>query len=872
MRRTLVAILLVAVLAIAAGAESAKSFFNKGKRAEARQDYVVAYEFFKKAYDAHPDDIKYRISYERSRMLASSAHVDAGQKLRDVGKLAEAMQEFEYAAKIDPSNDAAMQEVRKTQSMIDEAQTPAAPPVDPNHSRLSRRILEAAGPVELAPVSNQPITLRIANDTKMIYETIGKLAGINVLFDPDYTSRRIPLELNGVTLEEALDIVSFESKTFWRPITPNTIFVAADTPQKRKDLEQSVLKTFYLSNSTAPTDLQDVQNAIRQVLDVQKVIPIPSQNAIIVRGTPDQIALVEKIIDDLDRAKPEVIVDIAILQVRRDKLRDLGIKPPTSASVALQTPNATTATTSTSTSTNTTSNTNNTTNNTNGITLNTFNNLSANDFAVTLSQASANFLFNDDNSKLIQNPEIRASDNQKATLKIGDRVPIATGSFGAGFGGIGASNLVNTQFQYIDVGVTIDVTPRVHADREITLKMALAVSSVTGTTTIGGISQPIISQRTVEHEIRLKEGEVNLLGGILEQTDTKSVSGLPWLAQLPFLKYLFSENRTERVQNEIVFVVTPHIVRGDDFTDLNTRAIDVGNGSDRPTLRHESRPAGRPSITPATPAPQTAVPIQQPTTGTPQGAQPANQQPQTTQQQTTAPTTSPSTAPGRQTMPPQSQSSAQQPPSATVAQAPSAPTAPGSFSSAAQPQTLNNSQSATAPVNQAAPPVNAQGTTNPSNSATPGASTTGPSAANVPNGGATYLGFDPPSVSQSVGSTFTVSIVVSGAQDLFAAPMQIAFDPKTLQLLNISNGDLLSRDGQAVALIHREDLDTGTIQLNATRPPNSGGISGDGVLYVLTFQAKAAGSSTLNAVRPSFRNSAMQSMPVQPASAVLTVH
>ena len=176
----------------------------------------------------------------------------------------------------------------------------------------------------------------MSEDSKTVYESIGRLAGINVLFDPDYTSRRIHVDLNGVTLEEALQITALESKTFWRPVTPNTIFVAADTPAKRKELEQSVIRTFYLTNLSQPNELQDLVNILRTLLDTQRLQQFPSQQAIVVRGTPDQIAMAQKLIDDLDKSRPEVVVEVAIMQVNRDKLRNLGINPPTSVSVALQ--------------------------------------------------------------------------------------------------------------------------------------------------------------------------------------------------------------------------------------------------------------------------------------------------------------------------------------------------------------------------------------------------------------------------------------------------------------------------------------------------------------------------------------------------------
>src|SRR5205807_7651711 len=284
-----------------------------------------------------------------------------------------------------------------------------------------------------------------------------------------------------------------------------------------KELEQSVLKTFYLQNLSQPTELQDVVNAIRAVLDVQRVQQLLSQNALVVRGTPDQIALAEKLVDDLDKARPEVIIDIAVMQVSKDRSRTLGLSPPTSATVTLQsninTNTVGTTTTNPITGQTTTTPTTTGSNNT-GLSLNTLGNLNATDFQVTIPSANLSAVLSQSDTKLIQNPQIRALDGQKATLKIGDRVPVATGSFQPGIGGVGINPLVNTQFQYLDVGVNIDITPHVHHGREVTLKISMDISSVTGQSSIGGINQPIIGQRKIEHEIRLKDGEANLLGGM----------------------------------------------------------------------------------------------------------------------------------------------------------------------------------------------------------------------------------------------------------------------------------------------------------------------------------------------------------------------
>ncbi len=765
--RPALAFFLSAALILSANAESAKSLYAKGKIAEARQNYEQAYDFYKQAYDLKPQDISYRSAFERLRFLAGASHVHRGQLLREAGRLEEAMAEFQKAAEADPSSPIAKQEIRVTKQMMEGASPSGPKAAAPEPSALERRLQQASGPVELGAIPNVPINLKITEDSKVIYETIGKLAGVNVLFDPDYTSRRIKAELNSVSLEEALQIVAMESKTFWRPVTPNTIFVAADNPAKRKDLEQSVIKTFYLSNLSQPTELQDVVNALRQILEIARIQPLPSEGAIVVRGNPDQVALAQKLVSDLDRSKSEVVVDVAVMQINRDKKRTLGISPPTSMTVQLQ-PNVTTTNNNnnnnnTNTNNTSTDNTNNTSSS--SINLNALGNLNATDFQVTISPATISALFSDSNTKLIQNPQIRAVDGQKASLKIGDKVPVATGSFQPGIGGVGINPLVNTQFQYLDVGVNVDITPRVHASGDVTLKIAMDISSVTSFQNIGGISQPVIGQRKIEHEVRLREGEANLMGGMLEDLQTKSLTGIPGLAQIPILKYLFGQTSVEHSQTETVFVLIPHIVRRQVLSALNEQAIDVGTASAIGLHRtsHSAAPAPAQAPGPSSGAGSVAVPQPAPAS------------------------------------------------SAPIAQLVERGAAQASFA------------------------------------------------------------FDPPASTQHVGSTFTVNVLLNGAQNVYSVPLQLSYDPKLLQVANVSNGTLLSQDGQAVALVHRDDDSTGTLQVTATRPPGASGISGQGAVVTLTFMAKSPGQGSLTIARGGARDPAMQALPVAGATATITI-
>jgi len=347
-------------------------------------------------------------------------------------------------------------------------------------------------------------------------------------------------------------------------------------------------------------------------------------------------------------------------------------------------------------------------------------------------------------------------------------VPVATGSFQPGIGGVGINPLVNTQFQYLDVGVNIDITPRVHANGEVTLKMTMDVSAVTGQQNIGGISQPIIGQRKIEHEIRLKDGEANLLGGIMEDQQTKQLSGIPGLAQIPILKYLFGQTTQDHSENEIVFAIVPHIIRATDVSELNQRAIEIGTATTI-ELHHAPRPA-------AAPPAGTAQPGQN---GTP----------------------------------------------------------------------------STAPAGQAPNPPNARPTQ--------------PAAQN--SGGNPSFLFDPPTVQTDKGNTFAVNLLISGAQNVYSVPVQLNYDPKMLQLVNVSNGGFLSQDGQVVTLVHREDESLGQSQITASRPSGAGGVSGQGSVVTVTFQAKASGQTPLTITRGGARDPGLQAITVNGAQASVTV-
>lgn len=769
---------------VLAKSESASKYYKHGQAAEAREDVEAAYENYYKAYQLKPTNLSYKTSYERLRFTAASLHVKHGEALRDQGDVTAALTEFLRALEIDPSNELAQQEIRATRNKAVADQGKAQEQQDretPIPQSVEHEMSEIAGPIQLKPISEEPLTLHMSEDAKVVYETVGKAAGINVLFDPEYTSKRIQVDLANTNLYDALRIVGVVSDTFWRPITPNTIFVAQNSRQKRGELDEQAVQTFYLTNVSQQNDFTDIQTALRNMFQTgAKIYGVASENAIIMRGTPDELLLAQKLIDDLDKAKPEVLVDVAVLEVSRNYERNIGIQLPQTATVGFQASNFNQNASNTSGTTSTTGTTSTGTTGTNsgsGLTLNSLAHLNGTNFAVTIGQAQANLLLTDTNTKILQNPRIRASDGQEASMKIGERIPIATGSFQTGAATAIVSSLVNTQFQYQDIGVNIKIKPTVHYDRDVTLKLTIEVSSTNGNSNIGGISEPIITQRTVDQTIRLKEGEANILGGILQRQTSNNLAGTPGLANLPILKYVFGSNDKTITDDEIVFLLIPHVVRAEILDPLNLRQVDTGTANSI-ELRRVSNAIANPE------GGNQAAPV---TLGTP------------------------------------------------------APAATGETASGA-------AAAAAATIQQEADQAPVK------------------------------LELSPDMSQQKIGSTFPLKVNLSGGSDVYSIPMQLQYDQTKLDLINVDLGDsppaggtnFLGKDGQAVALVHRDD-GSGNVAVSASRPPGTKGVSGDGTVCVLTFQAKAAGPAAVVITRPVVRNSAQQPIAASGSRAIIQV-
>ncbi len=805
--------LLVFALTLAAAsgtrlhAQSASKFYKQGQAAESKEDWDAAYQAYQNAYQKSPKDLRYRTAYYRVRGPAASSHLNRGRQLEKTGDDQAAMIELLRAAEIDPSNEAATQEIQALRERQKHAAATQGPP-PPSAEQVRQAAFDSlGGPIDLKPISPEPLTMRATEDTKNVYQAIGRAAGVNVLFDPNYNSKRITVDLTNVSYMDALRVVGIQSNTFWRPVTANTIFVAENTTAKRRDLDEQAVQTFYLTNAVQQNDLNDTLQTVRNVLGTDvKAYPVNSQNAIIVKGTPDQLLLAAKIISDIDKAMPEVVVDIAIMEVSKNWERTLGIQWPGSIGVQLQSP-CTTSSTSSNCSSSSSSSTSTTTSSSN-LTLYNLANLNSNDFAITMGAATANLLLSDSNTKVLQSPRLRATSMQKATMKIGERIPIATGTFNTGVSSSVLAGVAQTQFTYIDIGVNIELTPTIHNDGDVTLKLKIEDMSEGSSVTISGVTEPIIIQKNSEQTIRLREGEVSILGGILEQSDVSSWSGIPGLSSIPILRYLFGSKDHTINNDELVFMLVPHIVRGANISTSNVRPVDTGTGQSIQLRRLALEGAGA-----------NAAPLLENGVAT----------------TTVSSFKAPSAAAAAPMALAEMRKSAEGTLDATQTQGPRSPASPPPVPAAVPPPAI--------PIPQ-------------------------PGAALAPGTTVRFILSSPGPVAN--GAAFQVPVVISGAADITSVPLKLHYDPAKLSLVGVAPGDFLNRDNQTVSPSFREDP-PGDITINASRPSSAPGVSGAGVVYVLNFQAKSPGDSTIAITQPVAMNKSQQSLPATGGGVIVTV-
>ena len=553
---------------------------REARKAELRKDWDTALVNYEKAGRDQPENAKIIIHERLVRVQASALHLKQGQRFLREGRPDDASGEFQKAVSIDPTNEAAAQELAR----VAVAQA-AAKQARETALKQALKANEEAGnapEVKLKAFPEEPLAhFRVSADSRKVFEALAKLANLNVAFTSTFRPGPLSEDFSNVKVEEALNIVALQTHTFWRAITPNTILVVPDTPTDRRDYDVEELKTIYLSNPLAAADRTAITTALKQVLGLQRIIDNPDSNAIVIRDTPAKIAAAEQLVHELDRSKAEIVMEVSVVEADRDRARDLGLYPATVSSSGTITPGLSagmifsppvSAASAGASAAQT------------GLSLST----PWNDFALVVPSAVANAVLNDTRTHILQNPQVRSTDGQTAKLSIGQRIPYATGSFLPSLGATTSTSgttglLASTQFQFQDVGVKLELTPHLLANGEVSIHASIEISSLGAPSTIAGVSEPTFGERKIEHDIRLKEGEVSVLGGLIQTTITNTVSGVPFLGDIPLLRYLFSSEHVERQETEVLVMLTPRVVR--------LPEPHVGAGSNV-TLAGEPQPTG----------------------------------------------------------------------------------------------------------------------------------------------------------------------------------------------------------------------------------------------------------------------------------------
>jgi len=795
----------IVVMAVVISACATSRAFRRGEDAARAGDYDTAITHFTKAVQDYPDRADYKIALERAQQAASRAHFDKAKAFEAAGELDKAIYEYKKAAEYDPGNRQAAQKRTDLERMVREraeANRPKAP-VETMRERARR---ETEGPI-LNPASRVPLKF-VVNDASPIdvLDLIGSTSGINVVYEPTYKTamaqKPISLKVDGLTLEEVLNLVMTMTGSWYKVINQRTIFVMPDNPQMRGKYEDQVVRTFYLSHADATEVVQVVTQVSRlQTAGATAVIAIPNKtaNTITVRGPAPVVAIIEKVIQANDRPRAEIVIDVEILEVSRIRLKTLGIDLGSYGIGAIFSPEGrpTTGTTGTTS--------------TGPFNLNTVSQgISTTDFYLTVPQATLNFLASDSQTRLLAKPQLRGAEGDEITLNLGNRVPVPTTTFGA-IGAGGLNTVPVSSFNYQDIGINVKMKARVTVENEILLEVEVENSTLGADLTVAGQSLPTFGSRKVHTRLRLREGEANLLAGLLREDNSHKLTGLPGLLRLPFLNNLTSKTEDNVQQTDIVMLLTPRIVRTHELTQENLSPIYIGS-------------AASPGLT--GPTPVIAAP--------PEEAAPAAGQPQPAPPGGVPPVAGQPVPPGA-------------PPVAPIPVQPSTVTStPGYPPSQVQPPTPQPTGAQPPGTPPTTPETTAPGTTPPSTTppATGQAQAQATQPSSTPGNAPAQITVSTPGPEFRVGGgPYTVPISIAGASRVSVLSLTLTFNPATLRVRNVQEGTFMRQGGVTPTFTQRADPATGRVDISIARSGDPTGASGSGLLAAILFDAIAPGAA-----------------------------
>jgi general secretion pathway protein D len=544
-------LLISCLLLVAVTACTANRAYRLAQAAEEQGDWDQAVLHYLELLDQSPERVAYRTGLLRAKIRASQRHFESGKKFQEAGALERALAEFQQAVQLDPSNQYAQVELEKLRDQLLRADS--AGYVETLEDLKERNRGSRPQPPILNPRSQEPISLEFPKAVSVfdIYKAMGTAFGINILFDPKLRDQQIAIELRDVVAQDALEILMRTANHFYKVLDEQSIIVAEDSPQNRRNYEDLVIQTFFLSNG----EVKEVMTMLRSLVGAKNVASNDQLNAIVLRDTADKVKVAERIIHTNDKARGEVVIDVELLQVNGNKIRELGVQ--LSQNQLIQSFDSGESTPG-------------------NVRVSDLEFINQGNWFVNIPNITYNFLKNSSDAELLASPQIRISDGEEATLHIGDRIPIPVTSFNSG--NLSGTQVVPiTSFQYQDIGIRLDLEPRIHHNKEISLRLQVEVSDLNGFIEgSGGQNQPIIGTRTIESTIRLKNGETNFLAGLIQTRENSNQSGVPGLSDIPVLGRLFSNRRTERTRTDLVLTLTPHIIRTPDITEEDLLPIWVG--------------------------------------------------------------------------------------------------------------------------------------------------------------------------------------------------------------------------------------------------------------------------------------------------------
>jgi general secretion pathway protein D len=556
-RRSWLGALGAALVALALVACATSTAVRRAGQAEAQQDFDRAVVEYTKALKSDPDNRTIRMSLEQAKLRASQDHFTRGRRLEAVGKLEEALVEFQLAGELNPTASDVHEAIQSTRAQV-RAKLAVAEDGKTRLEALIEQSLTAPLPgAELPTDVTLPDSLVFREaSSRDVFTAIGKFADISIAFDPTFRDQPVTIDLRKIDLPDALTSLATATRNFWKVTGPRTVVIVPDTPAKRREYEDEIVRTFYLSNA----DLKETIDILRIVVDARRLAALTATNAITIKDTPERIAAAGRIISAIDKARPEVIIDVELLEVDRTRLKEYGLQiaspgqPGISGQVDI---------------------------NREGLTLRDLQNLTAADvFLTNLPGLYYRLLKNDSATRVLANPQLRTSEGIAAQARFGERVPVPVTTFvPIAAGGVQTQPI--TSFNYENIGVNIDITPRTHHDDEVSLAVRVELSSISGT---GFGNLPTFGNRLISTVIRLKDGETNMLAGLIRDEERRSLAGVPGLSDIPVIGPLFAYNHIETQETDIILTLTPRIIRVLNLTEADLLPFRVGRDSGAPLI------------------------------------------------------------------------------------------------------------------------------------------------------------------------------------------------------------------------------------------------------------------------------------------------